>query len=158
MRVPAVSVSLYFLLKQSNSVLLSMSKKLIASNLEYNTEEPANRTERKSINSFMTKLSTCSTRVIQITQHYRHFPYSVEFCCLCHLNKGVFSVTLNMSKCAGGFWWVMLRSIHPQVTVLDQNTPKNVLAIHRNCLTSPNCAWSAHSNNCLASFPAPLAL
>lgn len=39
MRVPAVSVSLYFLLKQSNSVLLSMSKKLIASNLEYNTEE-----------------------------------------------------------------------------------------------------------------------
>lgn len=39
MRVPAVSVSLYFLLKQSNSVLLSMSKKLIASNLEYNKKE-----------------------------------------------------------------------------------------------------------------------
>lgn len=98
----------------------------------------------------MTKLSTCSTRFIQITQPYRHLPYSMEFYCLCHLNKGIFSITLNMSKCAGGFWWVLvsyapkLRQLdtHPQVTVLDQNTSKNVLAIHQNCLTCPSYAWS----------------
>lgn len=45
-------------------------------------------------------------------------------------------------------WWVLVAyapklwqlDIHPEVIVLDQNTPKNVLAIHQNSLTSPSYA------------------
>lgn len=45
-------------------------------------------------------------------------------------------------------WWILVSSalklqqldIHPQVIVLDQSTPKNILAIHQNCLTCPGYA------------------
>lgn len=46
------------------------------------------------------------------------------------------------------YWWILVSyapklwqlDMHPQIIVLDQSTPKNVLAIHQNCLISPSYA------------------